>query len=263
MRNVFPNLKLFLILTLLSLLLILLDNLNFFNWPKSALQTLTVPLQYGLYQGGKSLGKQVELIFLLRKAAQENKALKRQLAQILLENANLKRELKETQELVDQYNKLNPKTYDLLPARPIGLGRYLTLDRGSNEGIILGGAVIFKDSYLGQIKNISPKSSQVLLLTDPDSKIAVFSQGEEGRAKGILLGQFGSEILMDKILHQEKIEIGDLVYSEGTEGKLPKGLILGKVIKVYGRENEVFKQAKVEPIFRLEDLDVVFVVRNP
>jgi len=90
--------------------------------------------------------------------------------------------------------------------------------------------------------------------------MAAFSQGLEGVAKGVLVGQFGTESLLDKILHEETIKAGDLVYSEGTEGNLPRGLILGKVVEVKGEENEVFKQAKVVPVFDIRDLELVFVI---
>jgi rod shape-determining protein MreC len=181
----------------------------------------------------------------------------------LIENALLQKKLSETQILVDQYNKLNPQTFDLLPTRVIGINRYLIIDRGSDEGITSGQAVVYKDNFVGLVKDVSPKTSRVILPQDPDSKIPVFSQNTEGTAKGMLIGQFGSELLIDKILHQEVIKAGDLVYSEGTEGKLPKGLIIGKVTEVFERQNEIFKQAKVDPVFDIADLDVVFAIRNP
>ena len=65
---------------------------------------------------------------------------------------------------------------------------------------------------------------------------------------------------MDKILHEEKIAVGDLVYSEGTEGFLPRGLILGKVTEVLERATQVFKQAKVKSVFDIRDLELVFVI---
>ena len=115
---------------------------------------------------------------------------------------------------------------------------------------------------MGKIISVSERASNVQLMADPDSKVAAFSQGLEGKAKGVLIGQFGSEILFDKILHEEKINVGDLVYSEGTEGFLPRGLILGRVTKVLERENEIFKQAKVQPNFNISDLDLVFVIQE-
>ena len=69
-------------------------------------------------------------------------------------------------------------------------------------------------------------------------------------------------MLLDKILHEEPIAQGDLVYSEGTEGYLPRGLIVGRVNEVIEKQNEVFKQAKVKPIFDIRDLELVFVIQE-
>ncbi|MCL4366308.1 rod shape-determining protein MreC, partial [Patescibacteria group bacterium] len=168
----------------------------------------------------------------------------------------------EVESMVSQEKHLDPNTYNLLPVRPIGLGRYLRIDKGSSSGINVGQAVVFEDNFVGKIVAVSPSSANVQLLTDPDSKFSVFSQNKEGKAKGVLLGQFGTEILMDKILHEEKVEVGDVVYSEGLEGFLPRGLILGKVSQVLSRENQVFKQAKVQPVFDFRDLELVFVIQD-
>ncbi len=140
------------------------------------------------------------------------------------------------------------------------MDRYLKIDKGSTSSIEIGQVVVFNDNYVGKIIQTSEKASFIQLLADPDSKVAAFSQGLEGKAKGVLLGQFGSDLLMDKILHEEKINVDDLVYSEGTEGYLPRGLILGRVSQVLNRENEVFKQAKVQQNFDLKDLELVFVI---
>lgn len=261
MKIILLDFKIFVILIIFSILLFIFDNLGFLNFPKGVLQTLTIPIQYGLYKNSENFEDQFNFIIFARKASLENNALKQQLALVLAENADLQKKLKGTEELVDQYNKLNPETFDLLPARVIGVERYVIIDTGLNDGISESQVVVYKDNYLGKTKNVTPKTSQVILATDPESKIAVFSQGSFGRAKGILQGQFGSEMLMDKILHEEIINVGDLVYSEGTEGKLPKGLVMGKVIEVMERQNEIFKQAKVEPIFKLVDLDTVFLIK--
>ncbi|MDO8638948.1 MAG: rod shape-determining protein MreC [Candidatus Daviesbacteria bacterium] len=256
------DLKTFSFLVFFSLLIFLFDILGFLNFPKTLAQSITVPIQYGLYQGGKTIGNQFEFIVNARTAVKENKALKTQMGELLVENANLKKDMENDQILLSTYNKLNPKTFDLNPARVIGIARFLTIDQGSNNGIVLGQVVVFKDNFVGTVKLVTPKMSQVLLSEDPDSKIAVFSQNDEGRARGILLGQFGSKLLMDKILHEENIKVGDLVYSDGTEGKIPKGLLMGKVTKVLEKSNEIFKQAEVEPIFETQNLDVVFIIKE-
>ena len=260
-KTIFLDFKIFALLIILSLLLFVFDNLGFLNLPRLLLQTLTVPIQYGLYTSSRNIGDQFSFIKDVRTSSLKYRALKIQYAEISAENATLQKKLQETEELINQYNKLSPTTFDLLPARVIGAERYVIIDKGSSDGVLENQAVVYKDNYLGSIKYVTPKSSQVVLSTDPESKIAVFSQTDMGRARGILQGQFRSELLMDKILHEETINMGDLVYSEGTEGKLPKGLVMGKVTEVRNQQNEIFKQAKVEPIFKIIDLDFVFVIR--
>lgn len=212
-----------------------------------------------MYNTRKAIGKQLHFIFAARYAAQENKALKEQTGKLLAENAKLRKSLSETQALLSQQKHLDPQSFNLIPARPIGLSRFLRIDQGSSAGIKSGQAVVFENNFLGKIKEVSPKSANVELITDPNSKISAFSLNQDGKAKGVLIGQFGTELLLDKILHEEKLAIGDMVYSEGLEGYLARGLILGKIAQVFDRENQVFKQAKVEPVFDISDLDLVFV----
>ena len=262
MDKVIPNLKLLIILSFLSLLILLLDINNLLSFPKSIFSYLTNPISFGLYQTSKNIGKQFYFVFQARFAAQENKALKEQIGQLLSENATLQKKFAEAEALVSQDKHLDPATYNLIPSRPIGISRYLKIDKGASSGIKTGQAVIYNDNYVGKIIEVSERSANIQLLVDPDSKVAAFSQGLNGKAKGILIGQFGTDILMDKILHEEIINLGDLVYSEGTEGFLPRGLILGKVTKVMEQETQVFKQAKVLPNFDIRDLELVFVIKD-
>lgn len=223
---------------------------------------ITNPVSFGIYNSSRNVSKQFYFVSKARFAAQENKALKEQIGKLISENADLRKRVSEATAQISQERHLDPRTYNMLSARPIGLSRYLKVDQGSNSGIKIGEAAVFEDNFIGKIISVSPGSANIQLLTDPDSKIAAFSQNKEGKAKGVLTGQFGTELILDKILHEEKIEIGDLVYSEGLEGFLPRGLILGRVTEVFERQNEVFKQAKVKPVFDIRDLELVFVIEE-
>lgn len=262
MVRLIPNFRIFILLIFFSLLIFTFDSFNLLSLPKAYLSYISNPISFGLYKTSNNIGRQFEFIFKARFASKENRALKEQLGKLLSENANLRRSLAEAESMISQQNRLDPVTYNLVPARPIGLGRFLKIDQGQSSGIKAGQAVVYNDNYIGKIIAVSRKSSNVQLLSDPDSKVAAFSQNLQGRAKGVLAGNFGTEVLMDKILHEEKIETGDLVYSEGTEGFLPRGLILGRVVEVLGEENELFKQAKVESTFDIRDLELVFVIAD-
>lgn len=260
MGKIIPNLQTFILLIFFSLAIFIFDKVQFLSLPKQFAFYITNPISFGLYRSSQVIGNQFYFVFAARFAAQENKALKEQLGKLLSENANLRRNLSETEAQVSQQSYLDPRTYNLIIARPIGLTRYLKIDKGLLSGIKVGQAVVFQDNFIGRVLQVSQSSANIQILADPDSKVAAFSQGKSGKAKGVVLGQFGTEVLFDKILHEEKIEVGDLVYTEGTEGYLPRGLILGKVTKVLERENEVFKQAKVQSNFDIRDLELVFVI---
>lgn len=246
----------------IAVLLLLIDSTGILTWPKGLMQQITIPIQYGLYKTSTQVGKQFEFIFLARRAVQENKAMSEQLAQVLSENSQLQKKLSETQALVQQQQALDAQTFSLVAARPLGMSRFLIIDKGSDNGLKVGQAVIYKDNFLGQIKEVSPKKSTVTLTTDPDAKFAAFSSHQDGRARGILLGQFGSEMLLDKVIHEEPLEKNDLVYTEGSEVEIPRGLIAGQVQETIVKDGEVFKQAKVKPMFDVKNLDLVFVITN-
>lgn len=262
LSRLFSDSRVFFTFIFFSIVLGFFDGLGALNFFKAGLQYVTVPIQYGLYKTSLGVGKQFEFIVLARRASQENKALQEQLAQVLSENANLRRKLSETEGFLKQQSTLGMQTFNLVAARPVGVSRYLLIDKGSSDGLKINQAVIYKDNYIGEVKEVSPKKSQVILATDPDSKLSAFAANANGKARGVLNGEFGSEMLLDKILHQEPIETNDLVYSEGTEVEIPRGLILGQVSEVLSRDNQIFKQAKVKPVFDIANLDVVFVVTN-
>lgn len=254
--------KYFLTLVLTSILISIADIYGILNTPKGVLQNITIPIQFGLYKTSTSIGRQLEFIALSRKAAQEYKAQTEQLASVLSENANLRRQLSEAQGFMDQTKALSPLSFNTVAARPIGINRYLLIDKGSDDGLMVNQVVVYKDNYIGKVIQAGNKKSQVLLLTDPDSKLASFVSSGGGKAKGILQGQFGSEMVLEKILHRESINKDDLVYSEGSEQEIPRGLILGQVADVLVRDNEIFKSAKVKTVFDVTSLDIVFVITN-
>lgn len=262
MNRVIPNIKLLLILASLSVLITTIDLFHLFTLPKQLFSYLTNPISFGFYQTNQNIQRQFYFVFQARFTAQENRALKEQLGKLLSENSQLRKELAEAQSLISQGQHLDLQTYNLIATHPIGIGRYLKIDKGSTSNLKLNQAVVVNDNYVGKIVQVEPQRSNVQLISDPDSKVAAFSQGLEGKAKGILVGQFGTDMLLDKVLHEEKINEGDLVYTDGTEGFIPRGLILGRVTKVLEQETQVFKQARVVPNFDIRDMELVYVIEE-
>lgn len=255
-----PDFGLFLSLILLSIFLLILDSFGFLKYPKIGLSFLTSPIQYGFYKTSQNIQNQFIFIKNTKELARQNEELKKELTGLLSENMSLKQQLMEVNAVNSQTQYLDPKNYNMLPARPIGLNRFLHIDKGSEDGIKNGQVVIFENNFIGKIHSVSPKGASLTLITDPDIKLSAFSQNLEGRAKGVISGQFSSEILFGKILQEEKIKVGDLVYTDGLEEFIPRGLIVGKVSEVLGKTSDVFKKAKLKPVIDIRSLQVLFVI---
>lgn len=182
--------------------------------------------------------------------------LEQRVAELTVDSERLFALEKENTALRDQIGVTSPNTYTLIPAYTIGFDRYLFINRGEIDGVKKGMAVLSKNILIGVVLSTSSRSSRILLPTDPESKIPV--KTVKTGAKGIILGQFGSSIVMDKVVQSEELTLGDTVVTSG-EGNLPYGFVVGTIEKVYKQETELFQKAEVKPLIDFGRTEYVFV----
>ncbi len=185
----------------------------------------------------------------------ENRELRKQLREIAglqEENTQLRRAL--------QMRERVPE--DMIPAERIGVDQSpffrvlnIRIDRGSRY-TRPGMAVISADGVVGRIDKIFDDYSDVMLVTDARSKIAV--EVARNRAQGILVGDAEDGCAVD-VPKDYEIEVGDLVQTSGVDELFPKGHPVGSVTSV---EQLVGDQQRlhVTPAVRFDRLDVVWVV---
>lgn len=189
------------------------------------------------------------------KLAEENLELYGKLAklsQIEQENALLKEKL----------NLADKNAWDTSLARVIGRdfenNRSFVIDKGTNDGIAVGMAVILTGGVaVGKISEADYNTSKVKTIIDVSSKIAAVNS--TGNVSGLVRG-LGSDVVFDLIAKNKKPEIGDLIISSGTDGLWPRGLLIGKVAQVKSEDSQVFNVANVELPADFRDFDNVFVI---
>ncbi len=172
--------------------------------------------------------------------------------EIRLENQRLRRllDFKEEQKI------------ETLPARVIGEDasswfRTITIDKGSEQGLVEGLPVVVAEGVVGRIIRVSPRFSRVLLITDASSAVASLLQ--DNRARGICRGQ-GESLVFDFVLRQEDIHVGDRVITSGMGGVFPKGLVVGRVESVDRPEFGLFQVISVGPAVDFSHLEEVLVL---
>jgi len=200
----------------------------------------------------------------LRNVREQNQELQKQLDQIRLEKASLQQEVDQArrlQALLDFKQTYIAKT---LAAQVIGtsgtdLSRVIYIDRGTNDGVAAGMAVITPDGIVGKVSRADRRTSQVLLISDPSSGAGVLL--ERQRLNGVLKGSASGVPVIQNVMIGENIEVGDSVITTGGDRVFPKGLKVGTVTHVApDPEHDPFLAIKVKPAADLSRLEEVLVV---
>lgn len=180
--------------------------------------------------------------------------LRREIAVLEFEVGKLK---SENEALLKQLEAPLPPDLELIPARVIGMSRFVYIDKGRRDGVDKGNAVLAEEILVGQVIELGEATAKVRLLMDSESKIPVrTSKG----ALGLLVGKEGKNLRLEKILQREELGEGDLVGTSG-DGGFPADLLIGKVSSLLSSEKEVYKSAEVEPGIGYGRLRYVFVVK--
>jgi len=246
----------FLIFSLFSLFLFFLDTQKILVPLHNAFDTVLNPPKEIVYTSKRRLKDAFSFLTFWRNGTVKLRFLEQKVAELTVDSERLSALEKENTALKNQIGVTSPNTYTLIPAYTIGFDRYLFINRGEVDGVKKGMAVLSRDILVGVVSEASPKTSKVLLSTDPDSKIPV--KTVKTGAKGILLGQFGSSIVMDKVVQSEELTSGDTVVTSG-EGNLPRGFVVGTIEKVNKQEKELFQKAEVKPLIDFGRIEYVFV----
>ena len=122
----------------------------------------------------------------------------------------------------------------------------IVLDKGANQKVVVGQPVLDANGIMGQIIEVSPLTSRVLLLTDTQSAIPV--QVARSSERGIVVGDGASGYL--KLIHipqTTEILIGDILVTSGLGRRYPAGYPVGTVESVVRKPGEPFSEIRLRP----------------
>jgi rod shape-determining protein MreC len=109
--------------------------------------------------------------------------------------------------------------------------RKIVVDRGLQNGVVLGRPVIDSIGVVGQVTRVFPFTSEVTLLTDKDQAIPV--QVVRNGLRTIAYGRGQTGLLDLRFLAANAdIRPGDILVTSGIDGIYPAGLLVAKVTQV-------------------------------
>lgn len=194
----------------------------------------------------------------------ENERLSAENIDLLAENALLRDEAKENEQLRKEIDLLPRDRFSFRAAEVIGQdstasGGWILIRIGAQNGARVGMPVVVgKGVLVGKVIEVSALSSKVLLLSD--SLSTVNAVDERTGARGIVKGEYGTGLSLDMVLPSESISGGDAIITSGLGGEFPRGLLIGSVNGVRPSSDQLFQQASIVPPIRYRELTVVFIL---
>ncbi|MDP2299467.1 MAG: rod shape-determining protein MreC, partial [Actinomycetota bacterium] len=134
----------------------------------------------------------------------------------------------------------------------------VVIDRGSEDGVEPGMPIIAAQGLVGQVAEVSARSSTVRLITDQQSGVAAMIQST--RALGVMRGSVGGALSLDFVDRTMLPQVGDVVLTSGLGGVYPKGIVVGDVVSVDDRRGELYPRIGVTSRVPVDLLEEVFVL---
>ncbi|WP_338676665.1 rod shape-determining protein MreC [Streptomyces sp. SCSIO 30461] len=141
-----------------------------------------------------------------------------------------------------------------------GFSWTVTLDIGSQDGIVRDMTVLNGDGLVGRVTTVGPHTSTVLLASDPD--FTVGTRIERTDELGFATGQGDRPLSVQLLNGKAKVRKGDRLVTFGSQAGRPfvPGVPVGEVVRVDPSGGDLTRNIYVRPYVSFSKLDIVGVV---
>lgn len=157
--------------------------------------------------------------------------------------------------------------YQFLPTKVINnsihnYDNYLTLNRGSLDGIEPGMGVISTRGVVGKVKATSKHYSTVTSLLHSDVMISSVLEGSNTFCTTKWDGRSPGEAELLYVPRHQKIELGDSVVTSGFNSVFPEDVMIGTISEIGLPENATFYEVKIQLSTDFNALSYTYVCIN-
>ncbi len=229
----------------------------------TAVLTVLMPIQAGMVRIVDATVRLWELYTEIGRLRVENVRLRQQVEALSQEMSRLREQALAAQRLERLLQFRGQTPYRTAAARVIGRDptRWfdtLVVDRGGRDGIRRNAPVVTTDGVVGRVIEVTPTTSRVLLIADSRSAVGVLVQ--QSREVGVVEGRGGMMLRLKYLSRTALVQVSDLVITSGLGGVFPRGLVVGRVVKVVKEEGALQQEAEVTPTVPLDRVEEVLVL---
>ena len=151
---------------------------------------------------------------------------------------------------------------EIIGVPPDPLRAAVILDKGSDDGVAAGDAVVDEKGLFGQVVTVSQDTCWVVLITDRDHAIPARNNRTGVRMIVGGTGAYDNLVLEDLPASTDLLE-GDLIETSGLGGRFPVGYPIGKVNLVERTQDSPYLQATLVPTAALLKVGHVLIIAPP
>jgi rod shape-determining protein MreC len=239
---------------------------NHLESTRGLLSTMLYPLQLAIHlpiRTGEWLSEQLSM---RRTILAENAQLREErlrirtrlekLGALEAENRRLRKLLGSSERVTERVLVAELISVDMDP-----FSRRIVLNKGAQDGVSPGQALIGTNGVMGQIIHVGPFTSNALLITDPSHALPV--QIHRNGLRSVALGTGPLNLLkLSYIPNNADVRVDDHIVTSGLGSRFLSGYPVGKVVEIRRDQGQPFAEVYVEPSAMLERTREVLLVRS-
>lgn len=226
--------------------------------------TLFSPIPKAVNWTGQQLSDVYHGYIDMRRSVAENMELRRQVSELTAERLRLAEshnEISRLRSLLAYADQFPMQTIlgEVIMVDQDGRFRSIIVDRGSDHGVSVNDAVLSPSGLVGRVVLTTNDLSKVQLLVDTNSAVGAIV--DRSRRQGVIRGDGGGGLEMRFVPSLTDVVPGDLIITGGIDGIYPRGIPVGRVVKVE-EGKDLFKEVIARPTVDLAALEEVIILKT-
>jgi rod shape-determining protein MreC len=140
------------------------------------------------------------------------------------------------------------------------LRQRLIVNKGSRDGVFRNQVAVDAHGIVGQITNVGPWSSEIILISDPEHALPVQVVRNQLRSVAEGAGRSG-ELVLPFLAVNSDVKAGDILVTSGLGGVFPAGYPVARVTGVVREPDQLVAQVRAVPLAQLHDAREILLIQ--
>lgn len=239
-----------------------------YNISTNIISFISTPFQKGLYKISYNVNHWFSTTFKGKKLQQENVKLQSEINNLRKQLVEFNKYKIQNQELLkllkikDSYSSLQLTSGLVIGKISNDPFKSFIIDKGSRDNIKLHDCVITPEGLIGYIDKIYINSSVVKTILHEDTAIGIYNtnNSESGILTGTIELAYKNMAKMKYLSRQSSAKPDDIIITSGISDNFPKGILIGKIIKLKQESNNTSYFGLIKPFCDFDNIKNIFVV---